>query len=70
MMPPLCVSVAEAAQMLAISPWMVRNLIARRLLPRVTLPSTSRKGEDNRRVLIAVVDLEKFVAQHRDKAQR
>ena len=36
------------------------------LIPTVKLPSTKHPGEDNRRVLVAVSDLEKFVAAHRE----
>lgn len=64
---PLCVSVAEAAKALGISQWMVRHLITRGLLPKVTLPSTTHPDEDNRRILIAVSDLEAFVLKHREQ---
>jgi hypothetical protein len=66
---PLCVSVAEAAKMLGISQWMVRHLIARGVLARITLPSTNHPGEDNRRILISLEDLQAFVKGHREVAR-
>ena len=62
----LCVSVQEAADALGVSPWVVRNYIASRLLPTVVLPSVKRPGERSRRILIAVQDLADFVAKHRE----
>lgn len=65
-MTPLCVDVKQAAAALGICPWVVRKYVADGLLPTVKLPSVKRPGETNRRVLIAVADLEAFVAKHRE----
>lgn len=68
-MSALCVSVKEAAKAIGVSPWVVRHYIASGLLATVKLPSTKHPGESNRRVLIAVRDLEAFIAQHREVAK-
>jgi excisionase family DNA binding protein len=65
--PVLCVSVAKAAEMLAVSPWTVRAWIANGDLPVVKLPAV-RGGDSTRRVLIAVADIEAFVKRHREVA--
>jgi hypothetical protein len=62
----LCVDVREAAEAIGVSPWVVRHFIASGALPTVKFPSTKRRGESSRRVLIAVTDLEAFVASHRE----
>jgi predicted site-specific integrase-resolvase len=67
-MTPLCVSVAEAAKAIGVSPWVIRHYIADGQLPTVKLPSVKRPGEMSRRVLVAVADLEAFVAKHRESA--
>jgi hypothetical protein len=63
---PLCVDVKEAAAAIGVSTWVVRNYIASGLLATVKFPSTKHPGETTRRVLIAVADLEAFVAKHRE----
>jgi predicted site-specific integrase-resolvase len=65
-MTPLCVNVKTAAETIGVSTWVVRRYIASGLLPRVMFPSVKRPGEDSRRVLVAVADLEAFVQQHRE----
>jgi hypothetical protein len=66
--PTLCVDVRRAAEMLGgVSPWTVRAWIANGQLPVVKLPAV-RGGESSRRVLIAVGDIEAFVARHREVA--
>ena len=64
-MTPLLVGVKEVAAALGVSPWVVRNFISSGLLAHVSLPSTKYRGEDNRRILVAVADLEAVVAKHR-----
>lgn len=68
-MTPLLVSRKEAAAALNISVWVLDRYIASGLIPKFDLPSTAHPGEDNRRVLIAVSDLEAFVAAHREVAR-
>lgn len=63
----LVVSRKEAAEALGISVWVLDRMIADRLIPVVRLPS--RDGETNRRVLVAVSDLEALVAKHREPAR-
>jgi predicted site-specific integrase-resolvase len=65
---PLCLSVKQAAASLGVSEWIVRHYVASGLLPTIKLPSTKHEGEDNRRILIAVADLEMFVNKHREVA--
>lgn len=62
---PLCVDVKRAAASIGVSVWVLRDYIDRGLLPTVKFPSTKHPGENSRRVLIAVADLEAFVARHR-----
>lgn len=66
-MTPLSVSVKVGAAMIGLSPSVLRAYIDQGLIPVVKFPSTSAKhqGEQSRRVLIAVADLEKFVEQYR-----
>jgi hypothetical protein len=64
--PRLCVDVAAAAVMLGCGKSAVRKWISTGDLPIVRLPSEKHHGERSRRVLIAVADLEIFVAKHRD----
>jgi predicted site-specific integrase-resolvase len=63
---PLVLNRKDAARALDVSVWVLDRYIADGLLPTVKLPSTKRPGEDNRRVLISVVDLEAFVAKYRE----
>jgi predicted site-specific integrase-resolvase len=67
-MTPLVVDTKAAASALGVSVWVLRRYIADGLLPTVKFPSTERPGEDFRRVLIAVADLEAFVVKHREVA--
>jgi hypothetical protein len=62
---PLTLSRKESAEVLGVSVWVLDRYIADGLLPIVILPSTKYSGERNRRVLIAVGDLEAFIAKHR-----
>jgi predicted site-specific integrase-resolvase len=62
---PLCVDRREAAKALGVSLWTLDQFIADGTLPVVKLPSSRHVGEQSRRVLIAVTDLEKFVERHR-----
>jgi hypothetical protein len=62
---PISVSVERAAEMIGLSPTVLRSYIDSGLLPVIRFPSASAKGERSRRVLIAVSDLEKFVEQYR-----
>lgn len=66
-MTPLCLDVKEAAASIGLSTSVLRGLIDQGLIPVIKFPSASAKhqGEKSRRVLIAVVDLEKFVEAHR-----
>lgn len=64
---PLCIDRKEAAHALGVSEWVLDRYIADGLLPVVRLPSTKHDGEQSRRVLIAVADLEKFVQQCREE---
>ena len=64
-MTPLVLDVKGAAAALSVSTWTVRQWINEGHLPIVKLPSVKHLGESGKRVLIAVVDLEKFIAQHR-----
>jgi len=65
-MTPLCLSVAEAAKSLGVSVWVLRRWIDDGLLPTVKFPSANDASQPNRRVLIAVRDLEAFVNAHRE----
>jgi hypothetical protein len=64
-MTPLCVDVSAAAIALGVGTSAVRRWIESGELPIVKFPSEKHEGEKSRRVLIAVVDLEAFVAKHR-----
>ena len=64
-MTPICVDVRQAAQMLGVSVWSLREYIAAGELPAVKLPATKGPSTRSRRVLIAVTDLEAFVARCR-----
>ncbi len=65
-MTPLVLSRKEAAESLQVSVWVLDRYIADGLLPTVVLPSTKNPGERNRRVLVAVADLQAFVVKHRE----
>ena len=65
-MTPLVLDVNAAAKMIGVSPWVLRRYIDDGLLPTVKFPSAKHPGERSRRVLIAVADLEAFVARHRE----
>ncbi len=67
-MTPLLLNVKQAAQALGISEWSVRHLIADGVLPTVKLPSSKRPGEDSRRILVALSDLEELIRRHREVA--
>jgi hypothetical protein len=68
-LPPLCVDVERAAQLLGgVSPHSVRLWIQNGQLPVVKLPAVRRRNESSRRVLIAVADLKVFVARHTERA--
>jgi excisionase family DNA binding protein len=63
---PLCVPVEKAAEALGVGTSAVRRWIESGELPIVKFPSEKYEGEKSRRVLIAVTDLEAFVAKHRE----
>jgi hypothetical protein len=67
-MTPLVLTRKEAAATLRVSVWMLDRYIADGALKTLKLPSPKRPGKENRRVLIAMADLEEFVARHRDGA--
>jgi excisionase family DNA binding protein len=62
---PLCVDVREAARLLGVSAWTVREYVATGDLPIVKLPATKGTESRSRRVLIAVEDLKAFVERCR-----
>lgn len=62
---PLVLDRKTAAVMLGVSVWVLDRYIADGSLPVVKLPSVKYRDERSRRVLIAVRDLEAFVARHR-----
>jgi predicted site-specific integrase-resolvase len=64
-MTPLTYSRDMASAALGVSKWVLDRYIADGLIPVVELPSTKRRGERTRRVLIAVADLEEFVNKYR-----
>ncbi len=64
-MTPFCVDIKTAAASLGMSTGVLRTYIDRGLLPVVKFPSAKHEGETSRRVLIAVSDLEEFVAKYR-----
>jgi excisionase family DNA binding protein len=66
--PTLCVDVKQAAAMLSVSSWTVRAWIANGDLPAVKPPAVRGVEASNRRILIAVADIEAFVARHREVA--
>jgi predicted DNA-binding transcriptional regulator AlpA len=68
-MTPLCVSVAEAAVALGIGRSAVWRYVESGALPVIKFPSAKHDGESSRRVLIAVADLEVFIAKHRTEAR-
>jgi hypothetical protein len=59
---PLVLDIKQAAAALSVSEWTLRRYIEDGLLPTVQMPSAKHPGERSRRVLIAVTDLEAFVA--------
>ena len=67
---PLCVDVKQAAVVLGVSVWVVRRYIEDGILPTVKFPSVKYPGQSSRRVLIAVTDLDAFVAKYRQGAVR
>ncbi len=69
-MTPLCLDVKSAAAAVGLSVWVLRRYIDEGFLPTVKFPSVKYPGERSRRVLIAVTDLEAFVAKHREGAVR
>ncbi len=62
---PLCVDVSAAALALGVGTSAIRRWIDAGELATVKFPSEKHEGEKSRRVLIAVADLEAFVAKHR-----
>jgi predicted site-specific integrase-resolvase len=64
-MTPICVNVKQAAALIGISAPVIRTWIADGLLPVIKFPSQRHADEKSRRVLIAVSDLEAFVAKYR-----
>ena len=70
MLTPLVLDVKAAAATIGVSPWVLRRYIDDGLLPTVQFPSAKYPGEKSRRVLVAVRDLEEFVAQHRAEVSR
>ena len=66
-MTAICVDVEHAAEMIGMSPTVVRSYIDSGLLPVIKFPSASSKhqGEKSRRVLVSVDDLRAFVEAHR-----
>lgn len=68
-MPPsndaLLVDVRQAASMLGVSVWTVREYVAAGDIATVKLPATKGTSSRSRRVLIAVDDLRAFVARCR-----
>ncbi len=68
---PLCVDVKRAAEMLGgVSVWTVRAWIANRQLPVVKFPAVNGTNPLNRRIFIAVSDLEAFVKKYREEIPR
>lgn len=63
-MTAICVDVEHAAEMIGMSPTVVRSYIDSGLLPCIKFPG-KHLGEKSRRVLIAIEDLIAFVAAHR-----
>jgi hypothetical protein len=65
-MTPLVLTRKQAATALTISEWQLDQLIASGAIPTIRFPSSAHRGEKNRRVLIAVRDLEAFIDAHRE----
>ena len=61
----LLVDVRQAASMLGVSVWTVREYVAAGDLSTVKLPSTKGTAPRSRRVLISVDDLRSFIARCR-----
>jgi hypothetical protein len=61
----LLVDVRQAASMLGVSVWTVREYVAAGDLATVKLPSTKGAAQRSRRVLISVDDLRAFIARCR-----
>lgn len=61
----LLVDVRQAASMLGVSVWTVREYVAAGDLATVKLPSTKGTAPRSRRVLISVDDLRAFIARCR-----
>jgi excisionase family DNA binding protein len=66
----LCVDVAGAARLLGVGKSSVRRWIESGALPIIKFPSEKFDGETSRRILIAVCDLELFIAKHRTDVAR
>lgn len=64
-MTPLVVDVKTAASLIGVSVWTIREYVASGELPVVKMPATKGPETRSRRVLIAVTDLEAFVARCR-----
>ena len=64
---PRLITVQQAALALNLSHWAIRDAITRGYLPCVRLPGAPNGSgaKDLRRILIAVSDLQKFIADHR-----
>jgi len=60
----LCLDIKRSAAAIGVSSSAVRGYIDRGLLPVVKFPSR-HQGEQSRRVLVAVRDLEAFIEQYR-----
>ena len=65
MTPPLVVDVKQGAAVVGVSDWVMRRFIQDGLIPTVTYPSAKHPGKRSRRVLLAMADLQQFVAAHR-----
>lgn len=63
---PLCLDLKSAAASIGVSVWTLRRYVEDGLIPTVKFPSPKNDGELSRRVLIAVSDLQAFVAAHRE----
>jgi len=66
-MTPLVLSRKDAALALSVSVWVLDRLIADKKITTVRIPSSSRPGEDSRRILISVEALRVFVAKHEER---
>lgn len=70
---PRLLNLRQAAVVLGVSFWSVRDYVLAGLLPTVSLPALrAREGDRQRqtlrRVLVDVEDLERFIAQHKTRA--